>query len=127
MKMKTCSSCGSFVPGTRACPACGTAVVEAPRGLPSALRLAGGSLVAITLSACYGMAYEPYDRTDASANDAGASALTAGCDDPALDLDGDGFCGAKDCDEADAAIHEGAFDAFGDGVDADCGGTDAID
>lgn len=56
------------------------------------------------------------------------------------DLDGDGFGTESetsckplpsfvtwqgDCDETRADVHPGAFDKLGDGVDLDCGGTDA--
>ncbi|HOX43655.1 MAG TPA: putative metal-binding motif-containing protein [Myxococcota bacterium] len=48
----------------------------------------------------------------------------AGC----ADADGDGAqaqaCGGTDCDDADAAIHPGAAETCGDGVDQDCSGAD---
>lgn len=128
MNLIACSRCPAFVPSaSTACPSCGAAVA-APSRLRVAtgmLTFAGSSLFAMTLSACYGMA-EPIRNDAAVGNDAGAMSLT-GCSDPASDLDGDGFCGAEDCDEASPNVHAGAFDQFGDGVDADCGGTDAID
>ncbi|MCB9678697.1 MAG: FG-GAP repeat protein [Alphaproteobacteria bacterium] len=44
------------------------------------------------------------------------------------DGDGDGLtrCDPLDCDDSDATIHVGAPDAFGDGVDQDCDGTDGV-
>ena len=130
MNLITCSRCPSFVPASaQACPACGTLLAAAPgriRVVTGMLTLAGSSLFAMTLSACCGVAEPPPPRTDAGPT-GDAMALTHGCADLASDLDGDGFCGASDCDEADPSVHVGAFDAFGDGIDADCGGTDAID
>lgn len=104
--MLLCAACSSFVPpGFAACPNCKTELGAVSRAASRALAIAGGSLFAVTLSACYGMAY-PEDR-DASLYQPDASAATATCSDPALDLDGDGFCGDLDCDEANPDIHEG--------------------
>ena len=49
-----------------------------------------------------------------------------------VDSDGDGFgayglAGALDCDDHDPETHPGAFDACGDGWDADCDGDDLDD
>lgn len=128
MNLFVCSGCSSFVPpAARACPACAREVTPAIRVVGGALTLAGGSLFAMTLSACYGVA-EPVGRTDAAVpGDTNAMGLTSTCSDLAADLDGDGHCGDFDCDEANPNVHTGAFDAFGDGIDSDCGGTDAID
>jgi hypothetical protein len=41
------------------------------------------------------------------------------------DSDGDGFFTPADCDDANGAIHPGAADAPGDGIDQDCSGADA--
>jgi len=46
-----------------------------------------------------------------------------------LDLDRDGssaLLGGGDCDDTDPAIHPGAYDVPGDGIDQDCDGQDAI-
>ncbi len=47
-------------------------------------------------------------------------------DDPACDVDGDGFlsaaCGGDDCDDDDAAVNPAAPELLGDGLDADCDG-----
>lgn len=126
MSTMICSKCRSFVPGkVAACPGCGMPRGPVPTKLGGFFAIAGGSAIAMTLSACYGV---PVDRTriDASGADAGtddARALVIACSDPTLDLDNDGFCGALDCDEANAAIHAGAIDLPGDGVDANCDGT----
>lgn len=76
----------------------------------------------MTLSACYGAPIGP-DLPDAS-RPGDARALLVACTDPSLDLDQDGFCGALDCDEANATIHAGAIDLPGDGIDANCDGAD---
>ncbi len=45
-----------------------------------------------------------------------------------IDVDGDGqasvLAGGTDCDDRRAWVHAGAWDAPGDGVDADCDGDD---
>jgi hypothetical protein len=43
------------------------------------------------------------------------------------DYDGDGDEDAVDCAPADASIHHGAADPWGDGIDQDCDGADGID
>lgn len=43
---------------------------------------------------------------------------------PEVDPDGDGVLPPDDCDDTRADVHPGAEDANGDGVDADCDGTD---
>ncbi len=47
----------------------------------------------------------------------------------ALDFDHDGYArllGGGDCDDADPAIHPGAVDLPGDGIDQDCDGHDSL-
>lgn len=41
------------------------------------------------------------------------------------DADGDGVTLQSDCDDANPAIHPGAFDTPGNGIDEDCSGADA--
>ncbi|GDX81414.1 hypothetical protein LBMAG42_32250 [Deltaproteobacteria bacterium] len=43
------------------------------------------------------------------------------------DLDGDAWAEPEDCDDTDAAVHPEAYDAWYDGVDADCAGNDDFD
>ena len=46
-------------------------------------------------------------------------------DSNARDRDGDGFTvGDGDCNDEDPAVHPGAADAAGDGLDTDCDGAD---
>lgn len=65
-----------------------------------------------------------------------AIALLAGCTTgpshsshrAGVDADGDGFeSGRRDCDDSDPAVHPGAFEAIGDGIDQDCDGLDGPD
>ncbi len=43
------------------------------------------------------------------------------------DFDGDGVDDSEDCAPADARVHAGAADEYGDGVDSDCDGFDGVD
>ncbi|MBN8613269.1 MAG: putative metal-binding motif-containing protein [Deltaproteobacteria bacterium] len=120
--MFVCASCSSFVPpASRACPACGQALTPALRAIGGVVTLAGTSLFAMTLSACYGVAGPPPSFRDAGPQPDAAGAT---CDDVTADLDGDGYCGELDCDEANASINDGATDTPGDGVDSNCDGAD---
>ncbi|MCB9593084.1 MAG: putative metal-binding motif-containing protein [Sandaracinaceae bacterium] len=113
-KLRSCSVCAAFLPeGASECPVC-----EAPaRSILSSKPLRGlfaagaGSLLAMTLSACYGAPIDPYSNP--------------WCPDPATDLDGDNYCSAAyDCNESDPSVHVGASDALGDGIDQNCDGVD---
>lgn len=46
------------------------------------------------------------------------------------DMDNDGYasgsCGGTDCNDNNASIHPGAFDACGDGIDKNCDGLDPV-
>lgn len=41
-----------------------------------------------------------------------------------VDADGDGVWAGQDCDDGDPAVHPGATETAGDGVDSDCDGQD---
>jgi uncharacterized protein (TIGR03382 family) len=43
---------------------------------------------------------------------------------PSVDSDGDGAYSPRDCDDGDPAVHPGALDLPGDGIDQDCDGQD---
>ena len=84
------------------------------------------ALAAILLAACG-------SRTDRPQPDGGSGADAGdvpACPCDGQDDDGDGAqagpCGL-DCDDRDSAIHPGATDPFGDGVDQDCDGADGVD
>jgi len=120
MTLRICSACHGFVPPTvRACPHCGAS--SEALGEPGLLDrvgralfgIAGGASIAVTLMACYGMPCS----TEPECNP---------CDDPASDLDEDGYCGRWDCDETNFNINAGAADPLGDGVDQNCDGEDGV-
>ena len=122
--MFTCSSCSSFVPPKLSvCPACRAEVVHSTgaRVVAGVLTLAGGSVFAMTLTACYGAINEPYYPDSGTTGDAPSSCTAA------TDTDADGYCGAEDCNDTNANIHVGATETIGDGVDSDCGGGDGTD
>lgn len=124
--MIRCPACASFVPlradAAPSCPECGVVpslgstnaerpTAKRANGLVTRARQAAlGVSTAMTLMACYGVAYEP-----------------VGCSDPTDDRDGDGYCGELDCDETSASIHRYASDPAGDGVDSNCDGVDGTD
>lgn len=112
-KLTSCPHCDGFLPhGAAACPLCG-ATVKSPLSKPlrGVLALGAGSLLAMTLSACYG----------APIDDIGSPY----CPDPTTDIDGDGYCGSTyDCNESDPTVNFGAVDTEGDGVDSNCDGVD---
>jgi MYXO-CTERM domain-containing protein len=64
------------------------------------------------------------------AGDVDGDGLVAACDDcpfdAVADADGDGFCGAGDCDDGDGSVYPGAPEAC-DGLDSDCDGVLPVD
>lgn len=113
MSLSRCAACTGFVPRhASSCPHCDTPAIQRSP-VRRLLELAGGGAVALTLSACYGMAPRdiPIERPS-----------TTACD-PIRDVDGDGYCD-DDCDQASAEIHPGANDPPGDALDQDCDGSD---
>lgn len=106
-----CDACNGFLVGDGSCPNCGAAPARpsAPTRLATAVL---APVAALTLMACYG-APPCNERVD---NDKDGYFV---CVDPAY-----GEVSDRDCDDKDPAIHPGAADSLGDGVDQDCDGKD---
>lgn len=62
----------------------------------------------------------PTDDTTDDTDDPADTADTADTGEPAVDADGDGFGPDVDCDDTDPAVHPGAVEVPGDGIDNDC-------
>lgn len=80
------------------------------------LAVAGGSVIATTLMACYGPPPRPTEP-------APGATTTQACS-PGTDQDGDGACAPTDCDDRAPAVFPGAPDSAGDGIDQNCDGAD---
>lgn len=111
-KLSSCSECQSFLPaGASACPHCGAGrALLSSKPLRGLFAVGAGSLLAMTLSACYGAPVGPEGNP--------------WCSNSSLDLDGDGYCGMYDCNESDASVNTGRYDEEGDGIDQNCDGVD---
>ena len=129
--MLVCARCSTFIPkALNRCPACAEQRPSIKRGLRGALAIAGGSLFAMTLSACYGTAYSDYDGATYTPPDSGArdgatshDSAALSCADGSVDHDSDGFCPPADCNDDDFTTFPGAPDSLGDGVDTNCDGV----
>ncbi|HJL18434.1 MAG TPA: hypothetical protein RMH99_22410 [Sandaracinaceae bacterium LLY-WYZ-13_1] len=126
-QLRSCADCGAFVPPTSArCPCCRQTASPAawlgrvPTPVKALLGVAGGGLLSVTLSACYGAPCT--GGACGPPPDAGPDPMT--CIDPREDLDGDGYCLDYDCDESDADVNADAFDPEGDMLDQNCDGVD---
>jgi Putative metal-binding motif len=122
MQLRTCTSCDGLVPApAERCPHC-DAAAPPPRGRGARLArhllgLVAGTGAALTLMACYG-APGAYDRC----YDHDGDGYFPACYQPTCAPD-DIYC---DCNDSTAAVHPGAPDPFGDGVDTDCDGADGM-
>ena len=123
MQLRTCTSCHGLVPGpAERCPHCDAAAPRPPRGRGARLArhllgLVAGTGAALTLMACYG-APGAYDRC----YDNDGDGYFPACYQPTCAPD-DLYC---DCNDSSAAVHPGAPDPFGDGIDTDCDGADGM-
>jgi hypothetical protein len=64
-----------------------------------------------------------YTSNTLSTSDNGQTYHVGGCP-TGTDADGDGYPSTNDCNDANAAIHPGATEVCGDGIDQDCSGVD---
>ena len=69
----------------------------------------------------YTFSVRAYD-TDESVSETISTSFTV----TAIDDDGDGFAVPADCNDGNPAIHPGALDVEGNGVDENCDGADAV-
>ena len=83
------------------------------------LSVAVAGAATVTLMACYGGPSTIDDCMDTD-NDG----WFPGCYDEPCDPNEDPYC---DCNDGDPAIHPGAADPLGDGLDQDCSGEDGPD
>ena len=73
------------------------------------------------------LAQSPAGGAQAPSNAPIALTVSQGIPPGDRDADGDGFTGSQgDCHDTDAAIHPGAVDLPGDGIDQNCNGADSV-
>lgn len=118
--LRSCSRCEGFLPTAttndrvETCPHCG---LRLPTRTPRRAAVGVAAFTAVSLMACYGMAYPPPNVDTRAAG---------------IDNDGDGYSqpngatapGVFDCDDTRRDIHPGAEDVPGDQIDQDCDGVD---
>lgn len=105
-----CSRCEGLIPATAdGCPHC-----EQRGPWRRLAETTLGGALAVSLMACYGAAYPMHgpEKPDDTCS-------------TSRDRDRDGYC-EQDCNDADRAVHPGAEDIPGDGIDQDCDGQDAV-
>lgn len=119
MDLATCPACDGLVPAAaRACPHCDRPRPARRTWLGRALRAAAAAGATMTLMACYGMIAEP---SGDDCLDGDGDGWFPACYDAPCDPEVDPNC---DCHDGSPAIHPGADDPPGDGVDQDCSGAD---
>lgn len=114
MSLPVCPSCGvNNRVGACSCIGCGVKLGSCRAAHPAA------ALLGLVMSGCVGDkipdAQPPYGLPDTEAVD----------DSSTRDRDGDGFSPSTgDCNDDDPAVHPGAEDPIGDGLDTDCDNED---
>ena len=122
-EIRVCNQCQGFIPEHRqSCPNCATEEFSIPAPIKGAFTLVAGSVMAVTLSACYGspcagsaecgLVVTPMDVCDS---------------DDAIDADEDGFCAEVDCDDNDPDVFPGAWDTSDEDVPNDCNAREELE
>jgi hypothetical protein len=106
--MIVCSSCGTHHRPRTVCPHCAD---ESAPAVASRAPAVVAAVLAMGLVACNG--------GDDSAPEPQALYGVV-----VTDEDDDGYDAGADCDDADPAVHPGATETAGDGVDSNCDGND---
>ena len=115
--MIACGDCGRHhLESEASCPFCGP---NTPRRSNRVMTAIGAVMTPMVLAACYGQVdVDPYW-------DSGDSGDTSG---DQVDVDGDGFMSADDCDDANPEVNPEATEICDDKIDNDCDTlTDAKD
>ena len=124
--MKTCSSCGTHVKTADCtCPHCGT------KAACRSVRTPAVALLGLALAGCTGESDDSgasssdTSVSDTATNDTDTGGMQADYGVPDTDEDQDGYgVYSGDCDDANPAVHPGATETPGDGVDSNCDGSD---